>query len=158
VPVLAAVINPMHGEIFEAQAGKGAFLNGRRIFASEQSALEGARVVVPAIRLQQKGWRPPWPEAIPIGATSTLYRLAFVASGRADASFALIPKWEWDIAAGALLVSEAGGKVTDGLGRPLRFNSEEAKVEGIVAAAPKLHQMLIERFAEAGGKPSTGKH
>ena len=146
VPVLSAVVNPVRGEFFEARAGKGAFLNGERIFPSGQRELSGARVAVSPWPLAKGTWRPPWPGAVAIGVNSSLYRLALIASGRADASFALNPKWEWDIAAGALLVSEAGGTVTGKTGGPLTFNSAEAKVAGIVAAAPALHRLLIERL------------
>ena len=144
--MLSAVVNPVRGEFFEARAGLGTFLNGRRIFASAQQELAGARIVVAAAALEKGAWRPPWPGAVPVSANSSIYRLALVASGRADASFALNPKWEWDIAAGALLVSEAGGTVTGKTGLPLTFNSVEAKVAGIVAAAPALHGLLIERL------------
>jgi myo-inositol-1(or 4)-monophosphatase len=146
VPVLSAVVNPVRGEFFEARAGEGAFLNGERIFPSGQRELSGARVAVSPWPLAKGTWRPPWPGAVAIGVNSSLYRLALIASGRADASFALNPKWEWDIAAGALLVSEAGGTVTGKTGVPLTFNSAEAKVAGIVAAAPALHGLLIERL------------
>ncbi len=145
-PVFAAVINPVRSEFFEAQAGMGATLNGRQILASGQRELSGARVAVSKAALSKKPWRAPWPGAVPLGANSTVYRMALVACGRADASFVLNPKWEWDIAAGALLVSEAGGTVTSFSGEPLRFNSPGAKVQGFVAAAPELHQILIERL------------
>ncbi len=145
-PVLSAVVNPVRGEFYEARAGMGAFLNGRRISASGQQELAGARVAVSAEALAKGKWRPPWPGAVPVGANSSIYRLALIASGRADASFALNPKWEWDIAAGALLVSEAGGVVTGKTGAPLTFNSAEAKVASLAAAAPGLHRVLIERL------------
>ncbi len=146
VPVLSAVVNPVRGEFFEARVGMGAFLNGQRILASGQQELAGARVVVStAVRAKGK-WQPPWPGATPVSANASIYRLALIASGRADAYFALNPKWEWDIAAGALLVSEAGGTVTGKTGAPLTFNSAEAKVPGLVAAAPGLHRILIERL------------
>ena len=145
-PILAAVVNPVRGETFEACAGEGAFLNGRPIHVSEASALEGARFTVPEPVLRNSRWRTPWPPLKPVLANSILYRLALVACGRADASFALKPKWEWDIAAGALLVSEAGGIITDPSGSPLTFNSAEAKVPGYLAAAPKLHKTLRERM------------
>jgi myo-inositol-1(or 4)-monophosphatase len=146
VPVLSAVVNPVRGEFFEARVGMGAFLNGQRILASAQQELSGARVVVStAVRAKGK-WQPPWPGATPVSANASIYRLALIASGRADAYFALNPKWEWDIAAGALLVSEAGGTVTGKTGAPLTFNSAEAKVPGLVAAAPGLHRILIERL------------
>ena len=149
VPVLAAVVNPVRGETFEARAGAGTVLNGRQIHASEQSSLSGARLTVTDSLLKPNRWRRPWPPVTPVVANSIIYRMALVASGTADASFATKPKWEWDVAAGALLVSEAGGIVTDPCGFPLKFNSREAKVPGYVAAAPKLHHILAERMSDA---------
>ncbi len=149
VPVLAVVVNPVRGEVFEASSGLGAFLNGERINTSGEGVLDGARIVVPNAVLNDRRWREPWPNVIPVWANSSIYRLALVASANADACFALAPKWEWDVAAGALLVSEAGGVVSDRSGSPLLFNTAEAKVKGFLAAAPKLHQMLRERLAGA---------
>jgi myo-inositol-1(or 4)-monophosphatase len=146
-PILAVVINPVRKEIFEASAGGGAFLNGHRIAASNQESLPGARVALAAT--SSKSAQAPWVQAVPIYANSSIYRLAFVASAKADASIALKPKWEWDVAAGALLVSEAGGKITNPAGAPLFFNSAEAKVEGFLAAAPNLHQMILDHLKSA---------
>jgi myo-inositol-1(or 4)-monophosphatase len=149
VPVLAAVVNPVRGESFEARAGCGAFLNGRLIRPSEKAGLEGARLLAPDSMLKNSRWRTPWPAIRPVWANSILYRLALVASGEADATFALKPKWEWDVAAGALLVSESGGVMTGPDGEPLTFNSAEAKVRGFLASGAKLHQILLERMGEA---------
>ena len=54
---------------------------------------------------------------------SVAYKFALVAAGRHDATFTLTPKNEWDVCAGALLVAEAGGMVTDPDGRAIRFNN-----------------------------------
>ena len=48
----------------------------------------------------------------------------------------LRPSWEWDIAAGALIVAEAGGDVTDQTGEPLLFNNPHPQVNGVVAGSP----------------------
>ena len=158
-PVLSAVINPLRGETFEARTGSGAFLNGRRLRTSNQSVLTGARLVVPNSLLKPNRWRRPWPPTTQVWANSMIYRMALVASGKADASFALMPKWEWDVAAGALLVSEAGGIVTNPCGFPLEFNSAEAKVPGFLAAGPKLHHILAERMSDAlDGAPVAQGH
>jgi myo-inositol-1(or 4)-monophosphatase len=148
-PVLAVVVNPVRAEVFEARAGMGAFLNGQRIHASDRTALAGARIAIPATG--SKAWSLPqaWPELTPIFVNSSLYRLALIACAGADISFASKPKWDWDVAPGALLVSEAGGIISDVLGLPLRFNSAEAKVHGFLAAAPNLHQMLMEHLSGA---------
>ena len=150
-PVLSVIINPVREEIYEARSGMGMWLNGRRARTSQQDTLDGARVAIGHAGFTKGTWRKPWPEACPVYANSTLYRMALVASGGADASFALNPKWEWDIAAGALLVQEAGGVVTAASGEPLLFNSKDAKVEGYVAAAPELYPMLIEHLNAARG-------
>jgi myo-inositol-1(or 4)-monophosphatase len=151
VPVLCAVINPVREEIFEARLGEGSWLNGHRIHASGQSELSGARIAVSPSLLKRAMRYEPLLEPSAVHANSSLYRLALVACARADASFALNPKWEWDIAAGALLVTEAGGRVTSLSGSPLTFNSGIAKVEGFVAAAPDLHQILSKGLSRIGG-------
>jgi myo-inositol-1(or 4)-monophosphatase len=146
-PVLAAVTNPVRQEVFAAEAGKGATLNGEPIFVSGHKELAGARVSIGATSLKNGRLRQPWPGAVPVMAGSLIYRLALIACGRADVSFALNPKWEWDIAAGALLVSEAGGTITDATGAPLAFNSAEAKVKGFAAAPPELHGALLRHLS-----------
>ncbi|MGA7323817.1 MAG: 3'(2'),5'-bisphosphate nucleotidase CysQ [Rhodomicrobium sp.] len=149
-PAIAVITNPVRAEVFEARAGAGAFMNGRRIFTSSQAKLSGASFAAGSSFAHGKR-RLPWPNAVPIAANSSLYRLALVASGRADASFSLKPKSEWDIAAGALLVSEAGGKITSPSGEPLKFNSASGKVPGFVAAALELHEILIEHLSSGSG-------
>ncbi len=146
VPVLSAVVNPVRDETYEARAGMGAFLNGRRISASTHKSLDGARVAASPRPKAKANWQAPWPGAVHVGVNSSIYRLALVACARADVSFALNPKWEWDIAAGALLVMEAGGMATTKTGAPLTFNSAEARVPGLIAAAPGLHDTLIGRL------------
>jgi len=154
-PVLACVVNPVREEIFEARAGAGARLNGQPISASTRNALADARVATGTPR--KSSWRAPWPGAIPVFTNSIIYRLALIAAGRADASFALNPKWEWDIAAGVLLVSEAGGIVAAPNGAPLEFNSGSAKVEGFAAAARDLHPLLVHYLNARGSSPSVLK-
>ena len=153
-PILAAVVNPVRNETYEAHIGQGAFLSGRGLTASAKSELEGAKLVVARNILKPDRWARdskfgPWPPVKTVWANSMIYRFALVASGKADSVFATKPKWEWDVAAGALLVSEAGGIVTDPCGLPLKFNSNEAKVPGFLAAAPNLHHILAGRMGEA---------
>jgi myo-inositol-1(or 4)-monophosphatase len=148
-PTVAVVANPVQNEIFHACAGGGAFLNGRKITASTCSILTGARIAASDGILTKPIWREPWEALTPVWASSLAYRLALVACGKIDAAFALNPKWEWDVAAGALLVTEAGGCATSPSGRPLAFNTPDAKVQGFLAAAPNLHQMLSKRLSDA---------
>ena len=76
---------------------------------------------------------------------SVAYKLALVAAGQADATFTLSPKSEWDIASGAALMLEAGGRMTDIDGQELRFNQASVKLKGFVASNGLLHD-AIERM------------
>jgi myo-inositol-1(or 4)-monophosphatase len=79
---------------------------------------------------------------------SLAYRLALVASGKFDAMYTFRPSWEWDIAAGALIVSEAGGIITDQIGGPLVFNGPDALLNGVIAGGAAIHeQSLAARHA-----------
>ncbi len=132
-PVLAAVFNPATSELFHAQKGKGVWLNRQPVLcradrddsllllASRSEYRRGEWAVFEKTnRVQQVG--------------SIAYKLGLVAAGKADATFSLGPKNEWDIAAGVLLVSESGGMVTDSLGQPFVFNQKDVLVKGVVAS------------------------
>ncbi len=134
IPVVAAVYNPLANELFIAAQGEGAYLNGRRV---QVASSVGARPVVLASRSEVKrGEFQPFDDVAvihPVG--SIAYKLALVAAGRADATWSLGPKNEWDIAAGVLLVQEAGGQVFDKTRRPFIFNQPNTLVNGIVATS-----------------------
>ncbi|MBI5208963.1 MAG: inositol monophosphatase [Elusimicrobia bacterium] len=124
-PFLAGVYDPMKDECFTAAKGKGAFLNGERLKVSPTASLSKALLITgfPYDRDQRSGYYVEFYRAfldichdIRRSGTAAL-DMAWVAAGRADAfwEFGLSP---WDVAAGRLLVSEAGGTVTDFGGRP----------------------------------------
>lgn len=147
LPVLAVVYNPATKEMFAAAAGQGAWLNGEAINA--EHALTAKPVLLASRSEIRRGeFEPfePFAEIRPCG--SIAYKLALVAAGIADATFSLGPKNEWDIAAGVLLVSEAGGNVTNRSGAPFTFNQRSTLVDGIVATTKRALRpvrMLIER-------------
>jgi myo-inositol-1(or 4)-monophosphatase len=78
---------------------------------------------------------------------SVAYKLSLVAAGRADATWTLVPKHEWDIAAGAALIQAAGGEVYTLDGKPPRFNCPKPKVTGLVAHPPALGPAAFMRGA-----------
>jgi myo-inositol-1(or 4)-monophosphatase len=63
----------------------------------------------------------------------------------ADATLTFRPAWEWDIAPGALIATEAGCTVTDGQGMPPRFNAPDPRLDGLLVAPPALHAALLTR-------------
>ncbi|MCI2400168.1 3'(2'),5'-bisphosphate nucleotidase CysQ [Aliiroseovarius subalbicans] len=147
--VTAAVVYlPMTDRLFAATKGQGATLNGEAITASPRDDLGGASVL--AARPAFEPWH--WKDALvpPVKRnfrSSLAYRMALVGQGRFDAMLTLRATWEWDIAAGALIVEEAGGRVTDKTGAALCFNNEVPQLPGVVAGGAQIHPALVTRLA-----------
>ena len=85
--------------------------------------------------------------AAPAQSLPLQLRLAFVAAGRIDAAVSLGPKNDWDLAAGELLVREAGGLVSGTLGGAYIYNRREPWQQGLIAAAPARHAALVHALA-----------
>ena len=79
-----------------------------------------------------------------------------MAAGRFDAMLTLRPAWEWDVAAGDLIVREAGGVVTTTAGEPTRYNNRLPKLAGMVAGPEKLVQNIIGALRPAAKRPIAG--
>jgi len=146
---LGVTHNPATGELFYALRGGGAWQvadgskERRRLQVTSRGRLEGCRVLASRSeygRGEFEGFLVPL-EIVPTG--SIAYKLALVAAGRADATWSQGPKSEWDIAAGVLLVTEAGGRVTDLEGAPHRFNQPRPAANGIVATNGHLHEAVM---------------
>jgi myo-inositol-1(or 4)-monophosphatase len=144
-PVAGVVYAPITEELFAAAKGKGASLNGAPIRTTAAAQIQHCRMIGPKDLFSHPKWAPPWPPMQIEPKAALAYRLALVAAGLADATLSLGYKHEWDIAAGALLVVEAGGRITDPFGQPLKFNQPDARCPGVVAAGPALHALLIDR-------------
>jgi len=152
-PLAAVVHAPYMNETFTAAAGAGAFLGERRIRVTNTATLEEA-VIATGFHYDRRTL-----EANNLGnfgnlildvrgirrAGSAAIDLAYVAAGRLDGF------WEpylgaWDVAAGVLLVREAGGVVTDFAGGGGYLHGRS-----IVAAGPTLHPRIRERLVEGPG-------
>ena len=148
VPAIGIVYDPMRDEMFSARRGHGAALNGIPIQVSSTDALISAILVTGfsydfAKRAHQADiWRDFLTRVQAIRQTgSAALNLCYIASGRLDGY------WErgiqpWDIAAGALMVSEAGGRVSDLAGGAFRTAGRE-----ILASNGPLHEPLLAVIA-----------
>lgn len=141
--VAGAVFLPMRDLFYTAERGGGARLNDVPLRVSGTDQIEDANV------LASKPIEEPrhWPDGVP-GFTrsyrpSLAYRLGLVGQGRFDAMLTFRPTWEWDIAAGALIVEEAHGRCSDREGAPLRFNNATPTVDGMIAANAGLHRSFL---------------
>lgn len=146
----AVVLDPVRDELYTALRGKGAQLNGAPLRTSACTRLGEALVgtVLPTRR------SPRLPRFLPIfnalASRCTLRRagacaldLAYVAAGRLDGFFVLSLN-PWDVAAGALLVTEAGGRVGDFAG-----GNDFMRTNEVIAAAPGVFSPLREAIAGA---------
>lgn len=149
----ALVYDPNLDELFTATKGRGAFLNDRRIRVSRRAKIDEALIGTgfPFRKLDELD-RYMAMMKVMIQRTAGLRRpgaaaldLAYVAAGRYDGFFelGLAP---WDVAAGALLVSEAGGLVGD-------FDGESSHLAtgNVVAGTPKVFAAMLSLLAAAGG-------
>jgi myo-inositol-1(or 4)-monophosphatase len=147
-PVLGIVFNAATNEFFHAIREQGAFLNDVPIKVSDRSGIEGALIIASGGLFKKRIWKEPWPGVESRWVNSVAYRLALVAAGRADATLSLSAKSEWDLAAGVLLVEEAGGAVSDHHGHAYRFNLPVPRFPSLIAAPKLLHAKLIERTSQ----------
>jgi myo-inositol-1(or 4)-monophosphatase len=143
--VAGAVYDCVKDELFTAERGVGAFLNGRRLRVSGAAELNDAMLITgfpydlrtdPAHALRLFNALIPYARAIRRDGAAAL-DLAYVAAGRVDGFFEenLAP---WDMMAGALMVEEAGGTVSRFDGSPVGLRADQ-----VVAAGTPLHARIL---------------
>ena len=144
--VIAGVVYlPMKDQMFAAWHGKGATLNGETLHIGGTATPPTILTNTPTMDVTN--WKNAQPPKVDRHFRSSLaYRMCLVAEGRFDGMITLRPSWEWDIAAGALILTEAGGTVTDKKGAPLRFNNPHPQVNGVIGAVPTFHQTLADQL------------
>ncbi|MEX1236008.1 MAG: 3'(2'),5'-bisphosphate nucleotidase CysQ [Roseovarius sp.] len=147
VVTAAVVYLPMLDLMYAAALGEGATLNGAPIRASLADRAEGATLLAARPMLEARHWRGAVPAFKREHRPSLAYRLSLVAEGRFDAMLTLRKTWEWDVAAGDLILREAGALATDRRGKALRFNNAVPQVDGMVAAGPRLHGEIVGALA-----------
>lgn len=147
--LVGVTFDPSRGELFQAEKGRGAFLNGSRMTISSQSGLRGCLLGTDMGYSDGMGHHvlellgALWPDMQGFRVMgSAALGLAYAAVGRLDIYFhhLLSP---WDIAAGVLFAEEAGGVVTNSAGLPLDFRKDRS----IVVAGPAVHALFLNRAA-----------
>jgi myo-inositol-1(or 4)-monophosphatase len=145
-PALSAIYRPMTEDLYEARHGEGARLNGKPLHMADARGLAGARILGNASALKQLEAKARV-KAVGGGNTPLAMRLARVAQGDLEAALSTAPKHDWDLAAGDLLVHEAGGKVTGLDGKRFTYNRRETRQANYVASSHALHAALLEQLA-----------
>jgi myo-inositol-1(or 4)-monophosphatase len=148
---LGAIYDPMRDEMFTAERGKGAYLNGRRLNVSPTAELQQSLLVT---GFPYNAWNTPqdnFANFVKFGKLSRGVRrlgsaaldLAYVAAGRFDGfwELALNP---WDVAAGGLICEEAGASVTTVENGDDYISSPQS----VLATAPGIHARMLEVLHE----------
>jgi myo-inositol-1(or 4)-monophosphatase len=150
-PIVAAVYAPVTDELFLSTAGGGATRNGAPIRASGGDRLAGAKFSGAKRRLDSLAAIAPGIETMP-RVPSLALRLARVATGELDGTFAAPNSHDWDLAAADLLVHEAGGLISTLTGQSLVYNRPNPVHNALVAAGRARHAALLglirDRIAE----------
>ena len=139
--IAGVVFNPLKDELYEASLGGGARLNGKTIKVTDPKAIAGIRM----IGYPRKFRRLDFPDMTVSVANSMAYRMVLVAGGQADATIAFTPKSDWDVAAAALIATEAGAIVTDIRGQTPHFDTETTSGLGVICAGTGLHALLLAK-------------
>ncbi len=151
-PVLGAIYNPSTDELFTAIRGHGARLSDKPIQVKQTASSRPLILVNPSeLNSGRLAHMAAEVECQPMG--SIAYALALVAAGRVDATVTYERENEWDLAAGALLVEEAGGLVRDGSGNELRFNRPTPVFHGLMASGPGAQERVRLLFRQ--GRPTS---
>jgi myo-inositol-1(or 4)-monophosphatase len=155
---LGVVYNPVLDELFHAERGEGAFLNGNPISVSREDGLDRSflctgfpydvreyadfylryfrQFIIRSFAIRRPG--------------SAAIDLSYLAAGRFD-GFWELKLHPWDVAAGSLIVTEAGGKITDFKGKPFDVYSEE-----MLASNGLIHEEMLEVIQEVDSKSGVG--
>lgn len=157
-----AIYDPVHDEMFYARRGLGASLNGEPIHVTEEESLDDCLVSVAWVK--RKVERSEFVKYVDEISSETSYfrrygsaalAMAYVACDRSDAYLqgGLNP---WDVAAGLVIIEEAGGVITDFDGNPV--NVFDPDIE-LVTSNPTIHALLLDevigksRVSSGGNKP-----
>jgi len=150
--VAGVLYAPRQDRFYEAWTGGGAFLNGQAVRVSTCAAETGCRLITNEEMVTSPRWPEPWPVVTLARPkpNSTLLRMALVATGEWDATVTLTHKSDWDLAAGTVLVEQAGGVVTTHTGEPFVFNRTVPAQRSVIAAGAELHPLLVRRTGFVG--------
>ena len=142
--LVGCIFDPSRNEMFTAVLGQGAFLNDRKIEVSPRTCVRGGLVAVGLSSLPERAvaaserikWLIPHARSLRVSGSACL-DLAYVSSGRLDGVFYLALSL-WDVAAGGLLVREAGGSFTD-----LEGEAPVDPERGVLATNGEIHAEMV---------------
>jgi myo-inositol-1(or 4)-monophosphatase len=138
-PVAGGVCNPATAQTILGARETGVTLNGKPVSMSACRDLKQATVLASRSEVERGEWERFRDAPFEVRALgSVAYKLGLVAAGLAEATWTLVPKHEWDVAAGVALVKAGGGDVRTSEGKPPELNQRTPLLPGLVATCSGL--------------------
>ncbi len=148
--VAGGIFNPATDQLVLGAVETGVTLNGEPARVSQRTSLAGARVLASRSEVRRGEWDRFRDRGFEIEASgSVAFKLARIAAGLGDVTWTLVPKHEWDVAAGAALVAAAGGEVLTLDRRQPEFNRPRPKFRGFIATPTRLRSAVEELLDSA---------
>jgi myo-inositol-1(or 4)-monophosphatase len=143
-PVAGGIFNPITDEMVVGSVESGVTFNGAGARVTSPNGDEKITVLASRSEMRRGEWDAVKDPSLEVKACgSVAYKLGLVAAGRADATWTLVPKSEWDVAAGTALVRGAGGVALLVDGTDPRFNKPEPTFPNFIAAGSAVARRLL---------------
>ena len=145
-PIFGIVYNPSTKEYFHAEENKGAFCNKTKIKVNSKREFEFCSLAVSnsEIKILKSYNFFNSKNVKKIG--SIAYKIALVAKGKIDVAISLTKKNDWDLAAADLIIREAHGTILDTNGKKIIYNTQDLKINSIMAANDSIISDLKKKF------------
>ncbi|MGB0958671.1 MAG: 3'(2'),5'-bisphosphate nucleotidase CysQ [Halocynthiibacter sp.] len=144
--IIAGVVYlPILDLMYSAHHLGAAQVNGKPLTAGAKSDLKTADILAAKPTLEDQHWKEP-PAFNRHFRSSLAYRLCLVAEGKFDAMLSLRPTWEWDVAAGDLIVERAGATIKDRANETVIYNQKDPRHNGLIAAGSSLQSEIQKRL------------
>ncbi|ULA64383.1 MAG: Inositol monophosphatase family protein [Nitrospira sp.] len=147
-PVLAAILNPSTNELYTAIRGQGLHLNGAPAPRHGLEADQLPTIALSPWELHVGRFRLIEPQVTSRPMRSIAWALALAARGTIHGVITFEPENEWDVAAGALLLEEAGGSARNGAGQPIQYNRPRPRFNGFIATVQGFPDHLASQIQQ----------
>lgn len=151
-PVAGGIYNPKTGQSIVGAVGMGVRCNGEPVQCTDRESLDGMVVLASRSETKRGEWDRFDGENFTVQPTgSVAFKLGLVAIGEVDATWTLVPKSEWDVAAGMALIRAAGGEALGLDWKMPPLNQPRPKLTGLIASGAKLMPAIRELLSGPDG-------
>ena len=145
-PIFGIVYNPNTKEYFHAEENKGAFCNKTKIKVNSKRKFEFCSLAVSNSEINILKSYNFFNSNNVKRIGSIAYKIALVAKGKIDIAISLTKKNDWDLAAADLIIREAHGTILDTNGKKIIYNTQDLKINSIMAANESIISDLKKKF------------